>query len=105
VDDVDTPIGGVERDPRLRMLGEEAREDIGDAALQQTDGTRDAHETLWGAEKLAHRVFRRLRFSEERQAMAMERLARFGERETPRRAVDQAHAEFALQRSDAAAEL
>src|SRR5207302_6676521 len=37
--------------------------------------------------------------------MAMERLACFGERETPRRAVDQAHAELALQRSDAAAKL
>src|SRR6202030_1874365 len=46
-----------------------------------------------------------LRFIEERQAMAMERLSCFGERETPRRAVDQAHAELALQRSDAAAEL
>jgi hypothetical protein len=37
--------------------------------------------------------------------MAMERLACFGERETPRRTVDQAHAELALQRSDAAAKL
>src|ERR1700730_12481291 len=37
--------------------------------------------------------------------MAMERLAGLGERETPRRAVDQAYAELALQRSDAAAEL
>src|SRR6266481_1254166 len=105
VDDVDTPIGSGERDTHSRMLCEEAREDIGDAALQQTGGTRDAHEPLWRAKKLAHRVFRRLRFIEERQAMAMERLACFGERETPRRAVDQAHAELALQRSDAAAKL
>src|ERR1700730_10776902 len=37
--------------------------------------------------------------------MAMERLAGLGEREAPRRAVDQAHAELALQRSDAAAKL
>src|SRR6266481_6551869 len=105
VDDVDTPIGGVERDTHARMLGEEAREDIGDAALQQTDGTRDAHQPLWRAEKPCHRVFRRLCFIEERQAMAVERLACFGERETPRRAVDEAHAELALQRSDAAAKL
>ena len=57
------------------------------------------------AKKLAHRVFRRLRFIEERQAMAMEALACFGKRKTPRRAVDEAHAELGLQRSDAAAEL
>jgi hypothetical protein len=105
VDDIDTPIGGVERDTHSRMLCEEARDDFGDAALQQTGGTRDAHEPLWRAKKLVHRVFRRLRFIEERQAMAMERLACFGERQTPRRAVDQAHAELALQRSDAAAKL
>src|SRR5258706_11727513 len=105
VDDVDTPIGGVERDTHSRMLCEEAREHIGDTALQQTDGTRDAHEPLWRAKNLAHRVFRRLRFIEERQAMAMERLACFGERETPCRAVDEAHAELGLQRGDAAAEL
>ena len=37
--------------------------------------------------------------------MAMECLARFGERETPRRAVYEAHAELGLQRSDAAAKL
>jgi len=37
--------------------------------------------------------------------MAMECLACFGERETPRRAVYEAHAELGLQRSDAAAEL
>src|SRR5258705_9990676 len=37
--------------------------------------------------------------------MAMERLACFGERETSRRAVDEAHAELGLQRSDAAAKL
>jgi hypothetical protein len=37
--------------------------------------------------------------------MAMERLAGFGERETPCRAVDEAHAELAFQRSDAAAKL
>src|SRR4029077_2677492 len=49
--------------------------------------------------------FCRLRFIEERHAMPMERLARFGERETPRRAVDEAHAELGLQRGDAAAEL
>src|SRR5258708_34597185 len=103
VDDVDTPIGGVELDTHSRMLCEEARADIRHAALQQTGGTRDAHEPLWRAKKLAHRVFRRLRFIEERQAMPIERLACFGERETPRRAVDQAHAELALQRSDAAA--
>src|SRR5260221_7058078 len=41
----------------------------------------------------------------EGQAMAMERLTCFGERETPRRAVDQADAELALQCSDAAAKL
>src|SRR5712671_1986640 len=105
VDDVDTPIGGVERDTHARMLCEEVREDIGDAALQQTGGTRDAHEPLWRAKKLGHRVFRRLGFIEERQAMAMERLACFGERKTPRRPVDQAHAELALQRSDTAAKL
>ena len=105
VDDVDAAIGGVERDTHARMLGEEARENVGDAALQQTGGTRDAHEPLWRGENLAHCVFRRLRFIEERQAMAMERLACFGERETPRRTVDEAHAELGLQRSDAAAEL
>ncbi len=105
VDDVDAPIGGVERDAHSWMLGEEAREDIGDAALQQTGGTGDAHEPLWRAKNLAHRVFRRLRFIEERHAMAMERLACFGERETPCRAVDEAHAELGLQRGDAAAEL
>src|SRR4029077_20043807 len=54
---------------------------------------------------LAHGVFRRLRFIEERQAMAMECLACFGERETPRCAVYETHAELSLQRSDAAAEL
>ena len=37
--------------------------------------------------------------------MAVERLACFGERETPRCTVDQAHAKLALQRSDAAAKL
>src|SRR5712671_3966868 len=37
--------------------------------------------------------------------MAMECLACFGERETPRRAVYEAHAELGLQRSDAAAQL
>ena len=37
--------------------------------------------------------------------MPMERLARVGERQTPRRTVDQAKAELGLQRSDAAAEL
>ncbi len=37
--------------------------------------------------------------------MPMERLTRFGERETPRRAVDEAHTELGLQRSDTAAEL
>src|SRR5258708_1467405 len=87
------------------MLSEEASEDIGDAALQQTGGTRDAHEPLWRGKNLTHRVFCRLRFLEERQAMAMERLACFGERETSRRAVDEAYAELALQRSDAAAKL
>src|SRR2546429_5490337 len=90
---------------RSRLLGEEANEYVGDAALQQTDGTRDAHEPLWRGKNLAHGVFRRLRFIEERQAMAMECLACFGERETPRRAVYEAHAELGLQRSDAAAQL
>ncbi len=37
--------------------------------------------------------------------MPVERLARFGERETPRCAVDEAHAEFSLQCSNTAAEL
>ena len=37
--------------------------------------------------------------------MAMECLACFGERETPRRSIQEAHAELGLQRSDAAAEL
>ena len=37
--------------------------------------------------------------------MAMEHLACFGERETPRRAVEEAYAEFGLQCSNAAAEL
>jgi hypothetical protein len=105
VDDVDAAIGGVERDTHSRLLGEEAHEYVGDAALQQTGGTRDAHEPLWRGKNLAHGVFRRLRFIEERQAMAMECLACFGERETPRRAVYEAHAELGLQRSDAAAEL
>ena len=105
VDDVDAAIGGVERDTHSRMLGEEAREYVGDAALQQTGGTRDAHEPLWRGKDLAHGVFRRLRFIEERQAMAMECLACLGEREAPRRAVYEPHAELGLQRCDAAAEL
>src|SRR5882762_3347037 len=105
VDDVDASIGGVERDMHLRMLGEEARQDIGDTALQQTGGTRDAHEPLWRGKNLAYGVLRRLRFIEERRAVAMERLACFGERKTSRRAVDEAHAELGLQRSDTAAEL
>jgi len=104
-DDVDAAIGGVERDAHLRMLVEEAREDVGDTTLQQAGGTGDAQEPLWRGENLVHRVSRRLRFIEERQAMAMERLACFGERETPRRAVDEAHAELGLQRSDTAAKL
>ncbi len=33
VDDVDAAISGVERDTHSRMLGEEVREDVGDAAL------------------------------------------------------------------------
>ena len=37
--------------------------------------------------------------------MAMERLACFGEGETPRRAVDEAYSELGLQRGDAAAKL
>jgi len=49
--------------------------------------------------------FRRLRFIEERQAMTMERLACFSERETPRVVRLMRHAELALQRSDAAAKL
>jgi hypothetical protein len=82
------------------MLGEEARENIGDATLQQTGRTRDAHEPLWRGKNLAHCIFCRLRFFEERQAMAMERFACFGEREASRRTVDEAHAELSLQRSD-----
>src|SRR5882724_4708699 len=46
VDDVDGAIGGVERDMHSRMLGEEAQEYVGDAALQQTSRTRKAHESL-----------------------------------------------------------
>ena len=57
------------------------------------------------AENLAHRVSRRLRFIEQRQAMAMEGLASLGERKASRRAIDETHAEFSLQRGDAAAEL
>src|SRR6185503_3831018 len=79
-DNVNGPIGRVQRDTHLRMLSKEASEDIGDATLQQTGGTRDAHEPLWRGKNLAHRVFCRLRFFEERQAMAMERLACFSER-------------------------
>ena len=80
VDDVDAAIGGVERDAHLWMLGEEAREDVGDATLQQAGGTGDAQEPLWRGENLTHRVSRRLRFIEQRQAMAMESLASLGER-------------------------
>jgi hypothetical protein len=40
-----------------------------------------------------------------RQTMPMEGLARLGERKTSRGAIDEAHAELGLQRSDTAAQL
>jgi hypothetical protein len=40
-----------ERDTNSRMLCEETPEDIGDAALQQTGGTRDTHEPLGGSQQ------------------------------------------------------
>src|SRR5258706_6386796 len=72
VDDVDAAIGGVERDAHSRLVAEEAHEYVGDAALQQTGGTGDAHEALWRGKNLAHGAFPRLPFFEEAQPMGWE---------------------------------
>ncbi len=103
VDDVHAAIGSVERNAHSRMLGEEAYEQVGDAGLQKTRWTRKAHDPLWRGKDLTHGVLRRLRFIEERQAMAVKRLPCFGERETPRRAVYKAYTKLAFQRGDPAA--
>ncbi len=78
---------------------------LADAHVQQGDRTRQPDDAARLGAGLVDRFLSGLRLHQHRLAVRVVVLADFGDRETPRRALDQTHAEAFLEQRDAPAQL
>ena len=78
---------------------------LADAHVEQGDRTRQPDDAARFGARLVDRFLSGLRLHQHRLAVGVVVLADFGDREAPRRALDQTHAEALLEQRDAPAQL
>ena len=104
VDDVHPAVADDQLQADFRVQGHEFRQQFRELLLRHRHRHADPHRTARFRAQAIHRLARGLRLGQHRLRMAMHAGADIGHRETSGRALQQAHAEFALQCADAPAQ-
>ena len=97
LDDVHDPVGHLELDPQLRVLGREVREDVAQEEAPEVLGRGDPERAAWLARDAADLRLELVDVLEQRSGTCGQQLARLGRYDLARGAVQELDAEPLLQ--------